>query len=117
MTTFALHVRIDRVTQGPEDMQAPADRLSVDREKDLWLYVEAELPGGAAPQGEYFQILDGKPVPATRVRLDPPKKMSDGQYRFWLVHYTLQAKHRYLFHFADNLDAPTYHDSWEVVTI
>ncbi len=111
----AYHVRIDRVTQGPDGLETPADRLSVNSEDFLWIYVEAELPSGSAPQGEYFKIVDGKPDQTTRIPLDPPK-LVNGQYRFSVIHYVLWEQSKYLFHFADNLSAPNYEDKWEIVT-
>jgi len=113
---MANHVRIDRVTQGPDGAETPADRLSVNSEDFLWIYVEAVLPSRAAPQGEYFSVVGGKPDPATRQPLGPPT-MAGGQYRFSVIHYTLSKKSKYSFHFADDLNAPKYEDRWEVVTV
>jgi len=113
---MANHVRIDRVTQGPDGQETPADRLSVNREDFLWIYVEAELPSGAAPQGEYFKVIGNKPDPTTRTMLEPPK-LVNGQYRFSVIHYVLSKQSKYSLHFADNLGTPTYEDRWEIVTV
>ena len=112
----ANHVRIDRVTQGPDGQETPADRRSVNSEDFLWIYVEAELPSGATPQGEYFTVIGGKPDTATRTPLGPPK-LVDGQYRFSVLHYVLSKQSKYSFHFADNLITPNYEDRWEIVTV
>ena len=113
---MANHVRIDRVTQGPDGHETPADRLSVNSEDFLWIYVEAELPSGAAPKGEYFKMVGDQPDPATKVLLGAPT-MAGKQYRFSVIHYVLSKKSKYLFHFADDLDSPKYEDKWEVVTV
>jgi hypothetical protein len=113
---MANHVRIDRVTQGPAGSETPADRTRVNSEDFLWIYVEAELPGAAAPKGEYFSIVDGKPDPATKVLLGPPTKVG-GEYRFSVLHYVLSKRSKYLFHFADDLTAPKYEDQWEIWTV
>jgi hypothetical protein len=113
---MASHVRIDRVTQGADGHETPADRLSVNSEDFLWIYVEAELPSGAAPRGEYFKVVGGKPDPRTRVLLDPPTLVG-GQYRFSVIHYVLSKQTKYSFHFADDLDAPKYEDRWEIMTV
>jgi hypothetical protein len=113
---MANHVRIDRVTQGPDGAETPADRLSVNSEDFLWIYVEAELPSGAAPKGEYFKIVGDKPDPATRQMLNSPT-MVEGLYRFSVIHFVLSRKSKYSFHFADDLNAPNYEDRWEVVTV
>jgi hypothetical protein len=113
---MANHVRIDRVTQGPDHAETPADRLSVNSEDFLWIYVDAELPSGAAPKGTYFKVVGDKPDPATRQPLGPPKLVGK-QYRFSVIHYVLSKKSKYSFHFADDLDAPSYEDRWEVVTV
>jgi hypothetical protein len=112
----AYHVRIDRVTQGPDGHETPADRLRVNSEDFLWIYVEAELPSGAVPQGEYLTIIGGKPDPTTRIPLDPPT-LVNGQYRFSVIHYVLSKQSRYLFRFADNLNNPKYKDQWEIDTV
>jgi hypothetical protein len=114
--SMANHVRIDRVTQGPDGAETPADRLSVNSEDFLWIYVEAELPSGAAPKGEYFKVVGGMPDPSTRVLLGPPMQVG-GQYRFSVIHFVLSPKSKYSFHFADDLDTPNYEDRWEVVTV
>ena len=114
---MANHVRIDRVTQGPDGSETPADRLSVDSEDFLWIYVEAELPSGAVPRGEYFKLVDDKPDPATVQTLGPPKMVGGDQYRFSVIHFVLSGKTKYLFHFADDLIAPIYEDQWEIVTV
>src|SRR5262245_36238017 len=113
---MANHVRIDRVTQGPDGHEMPADRLSINSEDFLWIYVEAELPSGAAPKGEYFKIVGDKPDPATKILLGPPT-MAGGQYRFSVIHYVLSKQSKYLFHFADDLNSPNYEDKWEIVTV
>ena len=113
---MANYVRIDHMTQGPEGQETPADRLSINSEDFLWIYVEAELPSGAAPKGEYFRVNDDKPDPATRVLLDPPTVVGD-QYRFSVIHYVLSKQSQYLFHFADDLKAPKYEDRWGVETV
>lgn len=110
------YVRIDRVTQGPDGMETPADRLTIDSEDFLWLYVAAELPVGSAVSGEYFTIIDGKVDPATRVLLGPPKEVND-EFRFAVSHYTLSKQSEYLFHFADDLNDPTHEDQWEIMTL
>ncbi len=112
---MANHVRIDRVTQGPEGHESEADRLSVNSEDFLWFYVEAELPSGTV-QGEYFAMRDDRPIPETRSVLQPPTKVN-GQYRFLLVHGFLRPSSKYLFHFADSLNSPSLEDQWEVQTI
>jgi len=109
-------VRIDRVTQGPDGNETPADRLSVNSEDFLWIYVEAELASGASPQGEYFKIVNDKSDPTTRIPLGPPKVVN-GQYRFSVIHYVLAKKSKYLFHFADDVSAPKYEDRWEIATV
>lgn len=114
--TMAYHVRIDRVTQGPDGQENPADRLSVNSEDFLWIYVEAELPARIAPHGEYFKIIGDNPDPATRTPLDPPR-LVNGQYRFSVIHFVLSRVSKYSFHFADNLNTPNYEDRWEIVTI
>jgi len=53
---MAYHVRIDRVTQGPDGQETPADRLSVRSDDFLWIYVESELPSDSAPAGEYARV-------------------------------------------------------------
>jgi hypothetical protein len=113
---MADHVRIDRVTQGPDGQEAPADRLRVNSMDFLWIYVEATLPNGAAPHGEYFLEVNGKPDPATRQPLEPVSYQGD-MYRFSVIHYVLSPHTKYLFHFADNFAAPKYEDSWEIQTI
>ncbi|MBW3599825.1 MAG: hypothetical protein KY475_21460 [Planctomycetes bacterium] len=113
---MANHVRIDRVTQGPDGHETPADRLRVNSEDFLWIYVEAELPSGIAPEGEYFKMVGDKPDPATKTPLGAPT-MVGGQYRFSVIHYVLSKQSKYLFHFADDLNAPNYEDQWEVVTV
>ncbi len=113
---MANHVRIDRVTQGPDGAETPADRLSVNSEDFLWIYVEAELPSGGVPKGEYFKMVGDKPDLGTKVLLGAPTK-AGGQYRFSVIHYTLSKHSKYSFHFADDLDAPKYEDRWEVVTV
>jgi hypothetical protein len=112
----AYHVRIDRVTQGPDGNETPADRLSINSEDFLWIYVEAELPLGSAPQGEYYKLSGGKPDSTTRTPLCPPKVVI-GQYRFSVVHYVLSRTTQYSFHFADKLGAANYEDRWEIVTV
>jgi hypothetical protein len=114
---MAYHVRIDRVTQGPDGSETPADRLNINSEDFLWIYVEAELPSGSAPKGEYFKVVGNNPDPATVQPLGPPKLIGVDQYRFSLVHFVLSRQSKYLFHFADDLNAPNYEDRWEVVTI
>ena len=113
---MANHVRIDRVTQGPDGSERPADRLSVNSEDFLWIYVEAELPSGTAPKGEYFKFVGAQPDPGSRVFLDPPTVVNR-QYRFSLIHYVLTPQSKYSFHFADDLGKPKYEDRWEVVTV
>lgn len=113
---MANHVRIDRITQGPDGQEKPADRLSVNSEDFLWIYVEAELPSGASPKGEYFKIVGNKPDPRTRVALGSPRIVG-GKYRFSVLHFVLARRTSYLFRFADNLDAPTQEDRWEVDTV
>lgn len=113
---MANHVRIDRVTQGPDGRETPADRLSVNSEDFLWIHVEAELPSGAAPNGEYFKMAVDKPDPATKIPLGAPT-MADGQYRFSVIHFVLSKQSKYLFHFADDLNSPNYEDRWEIVTV
>ena len=113
---MANHVRIDRVTQGSDGHETPADRLSVNSEDFLWIYVEAELPSGAAPKDQYSKMVDGKPDPATSIPLGAPT-MAGGQYRFSVIHYVLSKQSKYLFHFADDLSRPNYQDQWEVETI
>ena len=111
----ANHVRIDRVTQGPDGHEIPADRLSVNSEDFLWIYVEAELPDGSSPAGEYARRnADGSL--GTQILLAPPVRIG-GQYRFALLHYTLAYPATYLFHFADNLSRPNFEDSWEIRTV
>lgn len=112
----AYHVRIDRVTQGPDGTETPADRLSVNSEDFLWIYVEADLASGSAPQGEYFKMKDGKPDSKTRVGLGSPD-LVNGQYRFKVDHFVLSKQSHYWFHFADKLSAPKYEDHWEIVTL
>jgi hypothetical protein len=112
----ANHVRIDHVTQGPDGQETPADRLQINGQDFLWIYVEAVLPSGSAPQGEYFRIVGGKPDPGTRQVLPSPGLVK-GQYRFWVIHYVLSGASKYLFHFADSLSAPTYQDNWEIDTV
>lgn len=109
------YVRIDRVTQGPIGNEEPADRLHIDRTKDLSIYVAADQPGGIAPNGQYLKYINGVPDPATAQPLGPPMPV-DGEYRFFLIHYTLRGASRYSFHFADDLGSPNYEDRWEVVT-
>jgi len=104
------------VTQGPDGHEEPADRVSVDSKDFLWIYVEAKLPSGSPPLGEYYEIVDGKPRQNTPIRLDPPKLIS-GQYRFSVIHYVLSERRKYLFHFADDLSTPNYEDRWEIATI
>lgn len=114
---MAYHVRIDRVTQGPDGMESQADRLHIDSTDFLWIYVEAQLPSSASPFGEYFREgADGRPDPTTRIPLEPPSH-SEAFYRFSVIHYVLSPQTRYWFHFADDLSNPTYQDQWEVVTI
>src|SRR5438067_12982673 len=102
---MANHVRIDRVTQGPDGQETPAARLSVDSEDFLWIYVEAKLPSGVAHKGQYFRLIGGEPDARTPVLLDPPETVS-GQYRFSVIHYVLAGQSKFLFHFADDLSAP-----------
>ena len=113
---MASHVRIDRVTQGPDGQETRADRLSVNSENFLWLYVEAELPSGATPRGEYFEVIGGKPDPATRQPLGSPT-LVEGDYRFSVIHYVLSKQSKYSFQFADNLSTSNYEDRWEIVTV
>jgi hypothetical protein len=113
---MASHVRIDRVTQGPDGAEAPADRLSVNSEDFLWIYVEAELPSRTAPKGEYFRVVGNKPDPTTRQALGPPT-ISGSYYRFSVIHYVLSKQSKYSFYFADDLNAPKYEDRWEIVTV
>lgn len=113
---MAYHVRIDRVTQGPDGSEKPADRLRINSEDFLHIYVEAELPSAAAPKGEYFKFVGDKPDPATKVLLDAPTMVGD-QYRFSVIHFVLSKQSKYLFCFADDLNAPKYEDKWEIVTI
>lgn len=108
------NVRIDRVTQGSDGHEMPADRLSVNSEDFLWIYVEAELPSGAVPKGEYSKLVGERP--GTPVVLDPPTRVT-GQYRFSVIHYVLSKQTKYLFRFADQLTAPTYKDEWEIKTL
>ena len=109
----AYHVRIDHVTQGPDGHETPADRLSIHSDDFLWIYVEADLPAQAVPQGEYYQLDGGS---AARIPLDPPIDMN-GQFRFGVLHFVLAPQSKYSFHFADNLGSPTYEDRWEIVTV
>ena len=113
---MANHIRIDRVTQGPDGHETPADRLRVDSNDFLWFYVEAELPSAGPPLGEYFSMRNGKPDPATRFVLSPPTVVRR-QYRFLVAHGLLSSKKSYLFHFVDNFAAPKFHDQWEVETV
>lgn len=112
---MVFHVRVDRATQGPEGHETEADRLRVNSEDLLWVYVEAELPLGSV-QGEYFAMRGDQPIPDTRVVLATPTKVN-GQYRFLVVHYVLAKNSKYLFHFANSLASPMFEDSWEVQTI
>ncbi len=113
---MAEHVRIDRAMQGTEGHETPADRLLIDSTDFLWLFVEAILPSGAAPHGEYFREVNGVPDKATRIALEPVSHKGD-MYRFYLIHYMLSPQTRYLFQFADDLASPTYQDSWEIQTV
>ena len=88
---MAFHVRIDRVTQGPDGQEIPADRLRVDSTDFLWIYVEAILANGTSPHGEYFWEVDGKPNPATRQPLEPVSYQGD-MYRFSVIHYVLSPR-------------------------
>jgi hypothetical protein len=115
-TVMAFDVKIIRVTQGPDGFEKPANPLQIDSQDFLWIYVEAVLPSGAAPRGEYFREVGGKPDPASRVPLGPPTP-SGGMYRFSVIHYVLSPQTTYWFHFADNLASPSYEDHWEIVTI
>lgn len=110
----ASHVRIDYVSQGPDGSETPADRLSIRSDKFLWVYVEADLPSGAAPQGEYSKTAGG--ASASPQHLAAPEVIN-GQYRFMVIHYALSPDSTYLFRFADNLAMPTYQDQWEIVTV
>ena len=110
----AYHVRIDHLTQGPSGQEKPADRLSVNSQDFLSIYVEAELPSRLAPLGEYRKVTGGKP--GTAWPLDPPTPVGS-QYRFFLYHGALLPQSTYLFHFADDLGTPKYEDQWEIVTI
>lgn len=107
----AFYVRIDHATQGPDGHETPADRLTIRSDDFLWLYVESNLPGGAAPQGEYSKTPGGMPQP-----LGSPDNIN-GQYRFMVIHFTLSPASTYQFRFADNLAAPAHQDQWEVVTV
>jgi hypothetical protein len=113
--TAAFHVRIDHVTQGYDGNEEPADRLNMNHEQDLWIYVEARLPLSAIPQGKYFQVPADDPNPAGH-SLEKPE-LKNGLYRFHIGHYTLSKGSKYKLHFADDLAAPTYEDSWEIVTV
>lgn len=112
----ALHVRIDRLTQGPDGQEHIVDRLAVDSHDFLWIYVEALLPNGATPEGEYLEIVGGAPDPSTRLLLGPPTKKGDF-YRYAVAHFSLAAGRQYLFHFADRLAQPQHEDQWEVSTV
>jgi hypothetical protein len=112
---LAYNIRIDHITQGPEGQEKWADRLSVNSETFLWIYVEATLPQGSAVHGEYFQMTGGTPDPATKVSLGSPSLVND-QYRFSVLHYVLGKASSYLFHFAEDLDSPNYEDQWEIRT-
>jgi hypothetical protein len=114
MQTF--HVRIDRLTQGADGQEHVVDRLIVDHEDSLWVYVEASLPGGAVPEGNYCEIRNNIPDSKSRLRLDAPDKVGDF-YRFSLRNHILSPATRYAFHFADRVDAPAFGDTWEVVTL
>jgi|SRR6187401_2746592 len=111
---MAYHVRIDHLTQGSEGQQIPVDRLSVNSEDFLWIFVEAELLSDKSPKGEYYEIIDDKNE--SKVELDEPKLIKN-QYRFSVIHNVLSKKSKYLFHFADILNKPEYEDQWEVRTI
>jgi hypothetical protein len=108
------HVKIDHVTQGPDGSERSADRLSIRTDDFLWVYVEADLPNGAAPQGEYSKTAGGNS--ASPQHLAAPEVIN-GQYRFMVIHYALTSGSTYLFRFADNLAMPTYQDQWEIVTV
>jgi hypothetical protein len=110
------HVRIDRVAQGPTGQEHVVDRFAVDHQDFLWIYVDASLPGGAAPEGEYYRLGDVTPAPDGRVRLSAPDRVGDF-FRFSVAHFTLSDATRYLFHFADRLAAPAFEDAWEVLTL
>lgn len=107
-------VYIDHVTQGPDGSENSADRLSIRSDKFLWVYVEADLPAGAAPQGEYSKTAGGNS--ASPQHLAAPEVIN-GQYRFMVIQYALSPDSTYLFRFADNLAMPTYQDQWEIVTV
>jgi hypothetical protein len=108
------YVRIDHATQGPDGHETPADRLSIRSDDFLWLYVEADLPGGAAPQGEYSKTAAGSTASAQP--LGSPDLIF-GQYRFMVIHYALSPNSTYQFRFADNLASPKQQDSWEIATV
>jgi hypothetical protein len=108
-------VRIDRVTQGPDGHETPADPLRVNSQDFLWIYVEADLPAQAVPRGEYHKLSPVDPTPA-RIPLDPPLELN-GQYRFGVLHFVLAPQSKYLFHFADDLASPKYEDRREIMTI
>lgn len=110
---MAYHVRIDRATQSSTGGEVPADRLAIDTREFLWLYVEAELPSGGSPEGEYWNNAANPP---TRLPLGAPDKV-DGHYRFSVVHYSLTSDSSYTFHFADNVSQATYEDKWEIRTL
>jgi hypothetical protein len=110
----ASHVKIDHVTQGPDGSERSADRLSIRTDDFLWVYLEADLPNGAAPQGEYAKTAGGSS--ASPQHLAAPEVIN-GQYRFMVIHYALSPDSTYLFRFADNLTMPTYQDQWEIVTV
>ena len=110
------NVRIDRVTQSSKGGEQPADRLSINSAEFLWLYVDATLPGGNPPAGEFYKFIDDKPNPTTRVALKAPE-LVNGQYKFSVDHFALLPQSKYLFKFADDLSAPSYRDQWEIVTI
>jgi hypothetical protein len=111
----AHYVRIDRVTQGPDGAETPANPLRINHADFLWIYVAAGLPASAAPHGEYYKVIGGNVDLSTRTPLNPPLLVG-GQFRFSVIHYVLLPGSTYLFRFADNLVSPTYEDSWEIVT-
>jgi hypothetical protein len=115
---MASYVRIDHIEQaiGQDDQRVRVDRTRVDSTQFLWLYVYATLQSGSAPQGEYMKEIDLKTEPSPGVRLDPPEFI-DGSYRYSLIHYILSPRSKYRFHFADDLENPSYQDQWQIVTL
>ena len=101
------NISIDSVTQGPDGQEIPADRLCINSEDFLLVYVEAKLPSASSPKGEYRKTGRGD---ETAQALSDPTWIN-GKYRFSVIHCVLSRQSHYSFRFADNRAAPTYEHS------